>query len=682
MNIKITYSWLLEYLDTDATPADLQKYLSLSGPSIERVDKVDSAADGLTDYVFDIEITTNRIDMASVFGIAQEAQAIMPQYGFKAKLRINPLTKYTFATMQTNSTQTKRLDIAIQNPDLCPRFTALIFSGVKTKPALDIVRSRLEMIGIKSINNVIDISNYLMVAIGQPTHMFDYDKISGGKMIVRESKKGEKLITLDGKELILPGGDIVIEDGSGHLIDLCGIMGGLNSSITADTKTVVFFVQTYDKRRLRKTSMLTGQRTMAVTYFEKGLDPERVENTIAYGTELLSEMTGGTVDSPLYDIYPNPRKEKVVHTYLSDIHRVMGIPIEEKKVITILENLGFKVMRTEDPELAYPDGVRLDVAVPTFRTDDVSIKEDITEEVARVYGYGNLPSNIAPMVYVKQPRDIERLFTLQYKTKSLFKYLGLNEVLNYSMISENLIVNLGLLQQNHLKLANTISKEIEYLRLSLLPSLALNMKENQGKRDSLKFFEIAKVYPKREGDLPDEQYKLGLAVSTDFYDLKGIIETMFSHYHIHNYAFKASSEKLFAPQVQAEIVDTNTNKRIGIIGKLNRTWKEGMEMDIDSYLAELDFAFITDNYRAVEPYKEPLQYSVIKLDVNIPVKDHTFADIVAQAQKASDLLINTEYISTYKDTYTIRFYFSSPERNITDEEAKKELEMIIKEISL
>ncbi|CAN5243621.1 phenylalanine--tRNA ligase subunit beta [soil metagenome] len=683
MNIKITYNWLLEYLDTDATPADMQKYLSLSGPSIETVEKIDdSTKGGLTDYVFDIEVTSNRIDMASVFGIAQEAQAILPQHGFKAKLKENPLQKYTFENLKAEPNHHKNLQIIIENPDLCPRFTAIIFSNITIQPVSPVIKKRLEMVDIKSINNIIDISNYLMVSLGQPTHMFDYDKIEGAKMIVRESKKGEKLKTLDDREFILPGGDIVIEDGSGTLMDLCGIMGGLNSSITSETKTVVFFVQTYDKRKIRKTSMLTGQRTQAATYFEKGLDPKRVETTLVYGVDLMNEMSCGIVDSPLYDIYPRPRKEKEVHTYLSDIQRVMGIPIEEKKVISILENLGFKVARSEDPELAYPDGVKFKVTVPTFRTDDVAIKEDIAEEVARVYGYGNLPSNIAPIVYLKQPHEIERLFTLQNKTKLLLKHLGLHEVMNYSMISENLIDNLGLTKKDHLKLANTISKEIEYLRLSLLPSLAMNMKENQGKKDMLKFFEIAKVYPKRENDLPNEQYKLAIAVDTDFYDLKGILETIFSDYHIDTFAFKPGNDSFFAPQIQAQIIDTKTNKQIGTIGRLQRNSKEKMEINNDMYLAEIDFSFITEHYRTVEAYKEPLQYAVIKLDMNVTINEKSFDEICNEAKIASTLLIQTEYISSYKDSYTIRFYFSSPDRNITDAEAKKELENIIKKISV
>ncbi len=262
MNIKITYNWLLEYLDTDASPDELQKYLSLCGPSIESVTRVGS------DYVFDIEITSNRIDTASVIGIAQEAQAILPMFGKKAVLKLNPLLNLKLDQIKPSSGFD--LNVDIKNPGLVSRFTAIIFDHIVIGDSPSYIKERLKLAGVKVINNVVDISNYLMLTLGQPIHMFDFDKISDHKMIVRESKKGEKLTTLDGLEMTLPGGDIVIEDGSGKLIDLCGVMGGLNSAITASTKRVLLFVQTYNKSKIRKTTMSTVQRTIAATFFEKG----------------------------------------------------------------------------------------------------------------------------------------------------------------------------------------------------------------------------------------------------------------------------------------------------------------------------------------------------------------------------------------------------------------------------
>lgn len=667
MNIKITYNWLLEYLETDATPEEIGKYLSLSGPSVEHIIKMDD------DYVFDIEITSNRIDMASVFGIAQEAQAILPQFGKKAKLKFNPLEKYTFNNLKAEPIPTgKKLEIEIDR-NLCQRFTALVFSHVEIKQSPELIKRRLEMVDIKSINNVIDISNYLMVSVGQPTHMFDYDKIEGGRMILRESKKGEKLQTLDDREFELPGGDIVIEDGSGKLIDLCGIMGGLNSSITNDTTTIVFFVQTYNKRKIRKTSMTTGQRTMAATYFEKGLDPERVETTLVYGVDLLNELSGGIVESELYDIYSDKPHEKHITVSLQDIKRVMGIELEEAKIIDILERLGFKTSKHEDS---------IKVIIPSYRHDDVAIKEDIIEEVARVYGYYNLPNNIAPMVYIQQPKELEKLFAIQQKTKYYLRDLGLHEVVNYSMISGEVMEKLDLPKDEHLKLANTISKEIEYMRLSLFPSLVVNMKQNYGKRDVLKFFEIAKTYTKRENDLPNEQFQLAIVVNTNFYDLKGIIESVLDRFHIHNYSFSQTKISNFAKNVQAAIVDTKTNKEIGQMGKLANKYKEQMDLREDIFLVTINFNFILDNYKIVEPYKIPLQNAVIKLDANIKIQNNnTFALIKETAFKQSSLLVDVEYINTFKDTMTLRFYFSSKNKNITEVEAQEELTKILQSVA-
>jgi len=679
MNIKITYNWLLEYLDTDAGPYELQKYLSLCGPSVETVQKIgDSAKGGLTDYVLDIEITSNRVDMASVFGIALEASAILPQFGKKAKLKMNPLKEFTFKSAYFESIDDKKLNLKIQNPKLVSRFTAVVLSNIDIKHAPDIIRKRLQMIDIKSINNVIDISNYLMVSLGQPTHMFDYDEIKEGTMILRESKKGEKIVTLDDKEITLPGGDIIIEDGSGRIIDLCGIMGGKNSSITDKTKNIVFFVQTYDKKKIRKTSMTTGTRTVAATYFEKGLDPSRVENTLVYGIELLKKYCGGKIDSKLYDIYTSKNIPKNIRVYLKDIQRIMGVPIKEVTITTILKALGFDSKRHEDEELAYPDGVSFQVTVPTYRADDIAIKEDIIEEIARVYGYFNLPNNISPMVYIEQPKEIEKLFEVSRKIKTFLKNIGLHEVMNYSMISKELIEKLDLNLNSKLKLENTISEEIAYLRTALAPSLIKNIKDNEGKREKLNFFEIAKVYEKKKNDLPNEIYRLGIAVNTSFEDLKGIIEALLSELNIKSFETKKRYSQHYTANTGAEILIAN--RSAVRFGQLKKNYQNNIELKNNVFLAEFELDVLNDNYKLVSPYILPPQYSVIKLDANIKLSKHNFADMKKIAQSVSKLLYSIEFLSSYKDTYTIRFNFTSPKKNIIEDEAKKELSNILSKL--
>src|SRR3989338_3980166 len=357
MNIKITHNWLREYLDTDATPLEIQKYLSLCGPSVESVEKTE---DG--DYVYEIEIKSNRIDSASVFGVALECQAILPMFGKRAKLILNPLEKYRFLNVETRHASS--LQVTIKNPSLCSRFSAVVLDNVKAIPSPDFIQKRLRAIGIKVINNVVDISNYLMVTFGQPTHVFDFDKIGKHTMIMRESKKGESIITLDGEKVELPGGDIVIEDGNGELIDLCGIMGGLNSSFTDKTKRVLLFVQTYNKQFIRRTSMLTGQRTIAATYFEKGLDEERVEATLSYGVGLLKSCAKVTVASKITDIQSKKYTPRTISFTLSEINYKIGVEIEPKQIHHILTSLGFGVQEKDS---------KYSVTVPSFRHYDVNI---------------------------------------------------------------------------------------------------------------------------------------------------------------------------------------------------------------------------------------------------------------------------------------------------------------------
>lgn len=616
MNIKITYNWLLEYLDTDATPDELQKYLSLCGPSIESVEKVGD------DFVFDIEITSNRIDTASVIGIAQEAQAILPMFGKKAKLKLNPLLNFSLDQIKKGSGLDLKVDI--KNPNLVSRFTSLIFDQVQIGESPKFIQERLRLAGVKVINNVVDISNYLMITLGQPIHMFDYDKIANHHMIIRESKKGEKLVTLDEKEITLPGGDIVIEDGSGKLIDLCGIMGGANSAISPKTKRVLLFVQTYNKSKIRKTTMTTGQRTIAATFFEKGLDEERVAATTVNATNLLEKYCHAKIVSEINDIYPTKKEKKTLVMDYELFEKKIGVKIPEKTINLILTNLGF--------------GVRVgEITVPTFRLNDIDIPEDLIEEVARVYGYHNIPSRLQPAVYVEQPKEMDDLFVFQNKIKLLLKHLGLNEVINYSMVSKEQIVDFGLDPNGHLLLTNTLSKDIEYLRTNLMISLLKNIKDNLARKDPLKLFEVAKVYLPKKADLPNEIYKLGIAVNTDYFDLKGIVEAIYKELNINNDDFP-------------EIIE-----------------KDGV------FMAEIDFQSIIDNSKLVPTYKPIYPYAVIKLDKTFEIQPHTTYAVVRQRAFKSKLLQKIEVVTIFENKLTLRFYYSSPEKNITEEEAKMDL---------
>ena len=629
MNIKITHNWLLDYLETDATADQIREYLSLCGPSIESIEKIGN------DYIYDIEVISNMIDYASVFGIAQEATAILPMFGKKAKLKSNPLKDLKFSKIKLG--QGYDLKVKILNPNLVSRFTAVIYDGITIKDSPQFIKDRLSKVGIKVINNVVDISNYLMLTFGQPIHMFDYDKITGHHMIVRESKKGEKLVTLDEKEIVLPGGDVVIEDGSGKLIDLCGIMGGLNSAINSKTKRVLLFVQTYNKSKIRKTTMSTGQRTIAATFFEKGLDEERVEATTVAASELIEKYCLGKVVSKIQDIYPEKYKGKVIEIEQEKFDRLIGIKIDPKTIVTILTNLGFSVEKK--------DG-NYSVAVPSHRKYDITMPEDLIEEVARIYGYHNIPSRLQPPAYVEQPKEMEDLFVFQNRIKIFLKHLGLNEIINYSMISLRLIEAFGLDSKKHLRLSNSISEDIEYLRISILPSLYKNIIDNTGKKEVMRFFEIGKVYLPKKDNLPDEVYKLGIAVNTDYFDLKGIVEALYKELNISDL----------------------------------RHPDEGRDPDIIEqngfFMIEIDLQTLINNYHQVPKYQPISPFAVIKLDKTFELDNNMTYKMIEKKAFQSKLLQKIEVISLFENKLTLRFYYSSASENLTEETAKTELAKI------
>ena len=331
MNILIPDSWLKEHLKTKATVKQIGEYLSLCSQSVEKITKVDH------DWLYDIEITTNRPDCFSVYGIARELAVILPRFGIPAKLSQLSIIHYPLSISKGLP-----LGVKITKPSLCPRFTALIFDNVVVKSSPKIVQERLEKVGIRAINNVVDISNYLMLALGQPMHTFDYDKIKGHKMILRESAGGEKITTLDGQIRPLPDGTIIIEDGKGRIIDLCGIMGGENSQVDKKTKKVLLFVQTYDPAKIRQACQKLAFRTDAASRFEKGVDPEGVMIAMEKAMVMFEENCGAKIASNLINIYPHPPKAKKIILSQSKLNQVMGIEIKLVEAKKILDSLGFQ----------------------------------------------------------------------------------------------------------------------------------------------------------------------------------------------------------------------------------------------------------------------------------------------------------------------------------------------------
>ncbi|MCR4313079.1 MAG: hypothetical protein NUV58_02430, partial [Candidatus Roizmanbacteria bacterium] len=374
-----------------------------------------------------------------------------------------------------------------------------------------------------------------------------------------------------------------------------------------------------------------GQRTIAATFFEKGLDEERVVATTVSAAQLLEKYCHAKIVSQIQDIYPKKTPEKNLKFNVSLFEKIIGISLGQDVIKKILLNLGFEVNFI---------GSLIEIKIPVWRLNDIDIPEDIIEEVARVYGYHNIPSKLQSAVYVEQPKEMEQIFVFQNRIKTFLKHLGLNEVINYSMVSKNMIEEADLKVKDHLRLSNSLSEDIEFLRISLLPSLYKNITENKGKKEALKLFEIAKIYLPKKGGLPDEMHKVGIATSTSYFDLKGIIEAIYKELNIDG-------------RTLPEIVERN-----------------------GSFMTELDFMTLIKNCRLVPNYKPLHPYAIIKLDKTFEIQPHTTYAVVRQKAFLSKLLQKIEVVTLYQNKLTLRFYYSSSDRNITEEEAKKELNRV------
>lgn len=627
MNILIPNNWLREFLKTNATPQEFAKAMSLSSVSIERMEKVDD------DIVYDIEVTTNRPELMSIEGIAREAAAVLPQAGFKAEFVPKKDDRHYKVVSEDPLLNIKN------DKTLVNRILAVILE-VKLKHSPKEISNKLEKTGIRSINNVVDVTNYIMREVGHPAHVFDYDRLSDKTLIIRKSKKGEKITTLDGLEYILPGDDIVADNGKGEIVDLLGIMGTANSVVVKDTKRIVLFLDNNNPLLLRKTSMNLGIRTEAAILNEKGLDPELMMPTLLRGISLLQKIAEAKLISPIIDIYPNKVSTKQVILSKSLITKLIGIQISEKTIEKILTDLGFGVINNKDI---------FQITVPTLRINDIDIPEDIIEEIARVYGYHRLP-NFLPS-FSKQEfyhQDKDEFFWIS-KLKNAFKFWGFNEVYSYSMVSEELFE--GPIE-DAIKIKNPLTEDKVFLRNSLLPSLSEVKRQNKEKKD-IKLFEIANVYTKRANNLPDEiQHLAVLSTTGNFYDIKGIAESVFSILGLNKPKFTIKEDSIKGAYIQYE--DNN----IGYI-----------EEDED-LLLELDLSILLKSANSSKKYTPPSKFPPIIENVRVEFPKHySFDSVVKAIKNISDLVEDVAIFDEYKEKkITYKITYQSKHKSLSNDD--------------
>ncbi len=612
-------------------------------------------------------ITPNRPDCLSMVGMAREVGIIEGK----------PLRLPRPEVSEVPSKAADVVKVTVKARDLCPRYACRVIEDVKLGPSPLWMQQRLIAAGMRPINNIVDITNYVMLELGQPLHAFDADKIAEGEIIVREAEENEVLKTLDGVERKLEKGMLLIADPTQPLA-LAGIMGGESSEITESTKRVLLESANFNRGSIRRTSRKLGLRSEASSRFEKGLDPELVFLAADRAAELLEKYAGGKVYSGTVVDGDYEAKETVVETTASFINRLLGLELEKSQIVEILTKVGLEVASNGDA---------LTVKVPSFR-QDIEQEVDLAEEVARIYGLDNIPDSIPKGEIASsgltQLQKVERILARELAS------IGYSELITYSFLSEKRLEGLP---GEPVRIANPLSEEQAVLRTSLLPSLLKAVETNYNRlQKDVAFFEIAKIYLKSEGQaLPEEKLMLGAALAgkkqgyfdaapgdVDFYDLKGALDYLGSRLRL-TFDYAPSRRPRMHPGRCADV--SLDGRVIGYIGQIHPD-----ETEEPVYFLEIEVEPLTKGLSEVVVYKGLTRFPAVFRDIAlvgpmaVPAKELTEAIINAGGRH----LVSVELFDLYtgpqvgegKKSLAYALMFQSEERTLTDSEIDEALKNI------
>ena len=603
-----------------------------------------SKALGLNDAVLDIDnkSMTHRPDLWGHYGVAREVSAL---YGKKLK---------EYKPTEIKPGKELKIEAKVENNNLCTRYMAVGVEGVKIAPSPEWMQKLLLSVGLRPINNIVDITNFILFDLGQPMHAFDKRDLEGDKIVVRMAKAGEKFTTLDEAEHELDENDIVIADGK-KAVALGGIMGGLNSEVKDDTTTIVYEAANFDATTIRRTATKLGLRTDSSTRFEKSLDPNNAELALKRAVELTLEMC------PEAKVISNIADEKNFSLNISPIelsleflNKKMGVNLEKKQVIKILESLGFAIKEKKDSLL---------VTVPTWRaTKDISIVEDLVEEVARIYGYNNIPVQL-PKFPITPPkrsglRDLER----QIKDIISMEY-GYTETYNYSFVSPDWIEKMGLKIEDLIELDNPIAKDRPYVRTTLLPNLLENVEKNMHGIDNLRLFEVGKIFDKNNPGvraemksdelLPRQDLMLAFVYSekgnkVPFYEVSEIVSSLLDKFGV-DYNIKVSTtiDKYIHPGRQVEIFVGD--EVIGFVAELHPQVQVDLGIDERVGMVEINLNNLLKYIKDKVDYEPLPLYPAIERDVAFVVgKTIHHKDIVESIQGVDELIRSAELFDVFE----------------------------------
>lgn len=627
---------------------------------------------GINDALIEFEITSNRPDCRSIIGIAREAAVTLGKELKYPEIKVN------------GSNEEMSFEIDIQT-DLCKRYCGRVVKDVKVGPSPYWMQRKLIEAGMRPINNIVDITNYVMLELGQPLHAFDLDDIKYNKMTVKMAEEGEKFTTLDGVERTLTS-DMLVIGNQDKTLDLAGIMGGENSEIKDTTTSIFIEGASFAKENIRATSKKLGLRTEASSRFEKGIDINLTEAAVNRACQLIEELGCGTVLNGMLDYYPQKEEVQKVTVNPVRINKLLGVNVPMDQFINILESLEFKCNLVSSEVL--------ELEVPTFRLD-ITEDADILEEIARIYGYDNIPAaNLEGNATAGVKTDKQK-FIDNVKANSIA--CGLNEILTYSFVSPRGVDKINLCaddeKRNFVKIMNPLGEETSVMRTTLIPNMLDVISTNiSHKVEEVSAFECGNTFTPQEG-LPVESKKYCVGMygkEVDFFVLKGVVESVLNNVGLKGYEIEPETTNLtFHPGRCAKIVYNNIY--IGTFGELHPDVIENYNLGQRVYVAEIDIDTVFENITLTKSYNPLPKYPSTSRDIALIVKDEVFVKQIEDIIKSNgeDLVESYKLFDVYKGAqiekghksiaYSITY--RSKDKTLTDEDVAKVHEKILSELS-
>ena len=598
---------------------------------------------GINDTVFELEITPNRPDCLSHIGIARELSAY---YGKELKY---PETEIKNEIEEKTSDNVK---VTIEDSNLSRRYVTRILKNVTVKESPKWLKERIEAVGLRSINNIVDVSNFILMEMNHPNHVFDLDKIEGNEIKVKSAVKGDKLVTLDEQERELEDGDIVICD-SKKILALGGVMGGLDSEVTDNTKNILLEVAHFNSQNVRKTSRRLTLSSDSSYRFERGIDVEDSIKVINRLANLIQEVAGGEILNGYVDVYPVPHENKVAELNFERLNRFVGKVIPREKVIEILRNLEIDVK---------DNGETLTLTAPSYR-GDLELEQDYFEEVIRMYGFDNI-ENILPRVDINKNSTLDTT-KLTDRVKTICASVGLKEVINYSFIPKDALQKLkftGVSEDKLIDISNPITEDFVTMRPTLLYSLIKNAKDNMNRNVSnIRFFEVSRTFEKAE-ELAKEDIKVGIIlagendktlwnpkpVHYDFYDLKGIVEEIFSKLKFQSFSIKRSVQTEFHPGRSADVFVGK--EYIGSFGEIHPDVLENFGLNKKTVLvAEFNIELIKKYINKPFVYQGIVKYPAVPRDLALVMNENILVgDVLKTIEKIDKKVEKVELFDIYQ----------------------------------